>query len=77
MTAQEAVCERIDELCKKQGISLYTLAKRAAIATSTVDNIINNGVDPSQSTICKISSGFGLSMRDFYQDEKFAICEEK
>ena len=31
MTSNQAVCNRIADLCKEQGITYYTLACRAAI----------------------------------------------
>lgn len=34
MTSNQAVCNRIADLCKEQGITYYTLACRAAIPQS-------------------------------------------
>lgn len=36
MTSNQAVCNRIADLCKEQGITYYTLACRAAIPQSTL-----------------------------------------
>ena len=75
MTVNEAICKRIDELCKKQNISRYTLAYRSAIPKSTLRNIFK-GTNTTVATISKISSGFGITMREFYQSELFEKCEE-
>ena len=39
MTSNQAVCNRIADLCKEQVITYYTLAWRAAIPQSTLKNI--------------------------------------
>lgn len=74
MTSNQAVCCRITDLCKKQGISYYTLACRAAIPQSTLKNIFH-GTNPTISTISKICSGLGITVSEFFQTEYFLICE--
>lgn len=76
MDSTQAVCNRISDLCKKQGITYYTLATRAAIPKSTLMNIFH-GTNPTLSTVGKICSGFGMTMCDFFQADYFAICEEE
>lgn len=76
MNSNQAVCERIKELCEKHKISRYTLAYRAAIPKSTLMNIFK-GTNPTTATICKICNGFGITMSEFFQSEFFEKCEEE
>ena len=75
MTSIQAVRSRIIDLCEEQKITYYTLAYRAAIPKSTI-LIIIHGTNPTISTICMISSGFGLTVSDFFQADYFRICED-
>ena len=77
MNTNEAVRERIKDLCEQNKISVYALALRAAIPKSTLQNIMSGKTNPKISTICKISHGFGLSLDEFFQAEEFKICEEE
>lgn len=76
MTTNEAICMRIEQLCKQKGITYYTLAYRSAIPKSTLMNIIH-GTNPTISTLGKICSGFGITMCEFFQSELFNICEDE
>lgn len=75
MTSNQAVCNRIADLYKEQGITYYTLACRAAIPQSTLKNIFH-GTNPTLSTISKICSGFGITVSEFFQADYFLICED-
>ncbi|MFV0527580.1 MAG: helix-turn-helix domain-containing protein [Lachnospiraceae bacterium] len=76
MTSNQAVCMRITDLCREQGITYYTLAYRAAIPKSTLLNLFH-GTNPTISTVCKICSGFGITMCDFFQADYFLTCEDE
>ena len=76
MDTNEAVQKRIIDLCKQNKISIYALARRAAVPKSTVNNIMS-GTNPTISTLCKISHGFGMSLDEFFQAEEFKVCEEE
>ena len=73
MTAKEAVIKRIEELCRTQKITYYTLAYRSAIPKSTLMNIFK-GTNPTVGTVC---NGFGISMSEFFSSEDFEKCEEE
>lgn len=75
MTSNQAVCNRITDLCQSQKITYYTLAYRSAIPKSTLMNIFH-GTNPTVSTINKICSGFGITMCEFFQADYFMICED-
>ena len=75
MTSNQAVCNRITDLCERQKITYYTLAYRSAIPKSTLMNLFH-GTNPTVSTINKICSVFGITMFEFFQAEYFMICED-
>lgn len=75
MTSNQAVCNRISDLCQNKKITYYTLAYRSAIPKSTLMNLFH-GTNPTISTINKICSGFGITMCEFFQADYFMICED-
>ena len=50
MTSNQAVCNRISDLCQNKKITYYTLAYRSAIPKSTLMNLFH-GTNPTISTI--------------------------
>lgn len=68
MYNEEYIANRINELCKKQGISKYQLAKRCGLAESSISNMVNRGSDPRCMTISRICEGFGITMSQFFQN---------
>lgn len=75
MTSNQAVCNRISDLCQNKKITYYTLEYRSAIPKSTLMNLFH-GTNPTISTINKICSGFGITMCEFFQADYFMICED-
>lgn len=75
MTSNQAVCNRISDLCQNKKITYYILAYRSAIPKSTLMNLFH-GTNPTISTINKICSGFGITMCEFFQADYFMICED-
>lgn len=69
MYTEDYIANRINELCDKQGISRYQLAKRSGIPESSISNLINRHSDPQCSTINKICEGFGITMSQFFLNE--------
>ena len=76
MNSSEAVVKRINDLCFERRMSYYALAYRSAISKSTLMNIMK-GTNPTIATLNKICNGFEMSLRDFFQDECFEVCEEE
>lgn len=64
------VNERIKQICAEKGWSNYRLAKECGIPNSTVHNILNNVTAPSVVSLIKICDGFGITMAQFFADEK-------
>lgn len=67
-----AVGNRILELCKKQGITVNALAVKSNVPPSTLKNIVygqvgNTGVE----TVSKLCDGLGITIEEFFSCEKF------
>ena len=78
MTAQEALVERINGLCKKHRISVNHLATLAGMNPSTMKNIVygltrNTGVE----TVAKICCGLTMSLTDFFDDDVFRKVDQE
>lgn len=69
MYNEEYIANRINELCEKQKISKYQLAKRSGLSESSISNLINRHRDPQCMTISKICDGFGITLSQFFQVE--------
>ena len=78
MNTQQAVVDRIFELCNENNMTWNGLAASAGIPPSTVKNIIygvsqNTGIV----TIKKICDGFGISLTDFFDTKVFRELEQE
>ena len=78
MKTEDAVIERISELCVNRDISLSKLAYMAAIPPSTLKNIIygkskNTGIV----TIANICNGLDISICEFFSDTLFGELEQE
>ena len=67
-----AVGNRILELCKKQGITVNALAVKSNVPPSTLKNIVygqvgNTGVE----TVSKLCDGLGITIEEFFSCEEF------
>lgn len=65
----EYIANRINELCEKQDISKYQLAKQSGLAESSISNLLNRSSDARCSTISRVCEGFGITMAQFFQDD--------
>lgn len=58
--------QKLEALCKAQGISIYEACKRAKVADNTVSNVRNNpGRNFSFETLEKFCDALGVSMDYF------------
>ena len=60
--------ERLRQLLNERGWSEYKLAKRCGLSESTVANIFRRNTVPSIATLETISSGFGITMSQFFAE---------
>lgn len=68
MTEQQII-ERIKSLCDSRSWTVYRLSRESGITYSTLCTMLNKGNSPSMSTLSKICSGFGISMRQFFDTD--------
>lgn len=70
---QKILANRINDLCKKQGISYYTLSYKSAVPLTTLLHIVDGSTkNPGVLTIIKICEGLEISVKDFFDTEEFS-----
>lgn len=67
------ISQRIRELCSFRGWSIYRLAKECGITYSTLCTMLNSANYPSIPTLTKICHGLGISLSDFFDNERPSI----
>ena len=76
MNVQKKLSQRIQRLCKNQGISFYTLSYKAAVPMTTLMHIINCSTkNPGIFTIIKICNGLNMTIKDFFDTKEFIDIE--
>lgn len=70
MTLNEAVKMRIDELCRNEKITVYSLAKKGGIQKTTLYQI-KDGKDVMLSTILDVSATLDISLSEFFDSPIF------
>ena len=72
MTAQEAVRNRILQLCGERNITINKLATLAALPPSSVKNILyGKSQNPKLLTIKLICDGLGITLSEFFDTDNF------
>ncbi len=72
MTAQEAVRNRILQLCGERNITINKLATLAALPPSSVKNILyGKSQNPKLLTIKLICDGLGITLSEFFDTDDF------
>ncbi len=72
--SRKILADRINNLCKEQGITYYALSYKSAVPLTTLLHIVNGSTkNPGIFTIHKICEGFEISLKDFFDTEDF--CE--
>lgn len=72
MKINDAIKTRILNLCTENKITINELAVLSGLRATTIYSVINGkSKNPSFVTIEKICSGFGISIRDFFDDKIF------
>lgn len=67
MDLQEAVKQRILELCKQKNISINKLATLTGVRQSTINNLIDGtSKTPTLLTILRICLGLNIQLEDFF-----------
>ncbi len=79
MYSEYYIADRIVQLCEKQNITKYQLAKRSGLSESSISNLLNRHSDPRFTTLCRICDGFGITIAQFFlpDGEKFDLTFEQ
>ena len=72
MTIQQAMRNRILQLCGQRGITINRLATLAALPPSSVKNILyGKSRDPKLSTVLAICDGLDMTISAFFDADDF------
>lgn len=72
MKINDAIKTRILNLCTENKITINELAAFSGLRATTIYSVISGkSKNPSFETIKKICVGFGISLRDFFDDDIF------
>ncbi|MBQ8228574.1 MAG: helix-turn-helix transcriptional regulator [Clostridia bacterium] len=78
MGIYELVVDRIYELCNERQITPNALSYLSGVSQSTVKSILNNeNKNPGIVTIKKLCDGFGISIVEFFDTDKFKNAEQE
>lgn len=72
----DVVASRIMELSDKKQYSRGELAMASRVPKSTITDYLRGAsTDMKLETVAKIANGFGLTMRDFFDDDRFDLID--
>lgn len=71
-----AVMYRLLGLCRLHNLGISGLAKQSGVPVTTIKNILNGAsLNTGINTLHKLCRGFGITMREFFDDEIFAAVD--
>lgn len=73
----KAIYAKIDGLRQKRSWTIYELAKKAGVATTTLYNWRDRGSSPTLSLLDALCSALGISVLEFLTDEEEIIALNK
>lgn len=72
MNTYITVRDRILELLERRKMSIHKLAMESAVAPSSIKNILyEKSINPGIVTIKMLCDGFGITLCEFFDTEKF------
>ena len=78
MDTYSAVKNRLLQLCGERKMSIRKLATEAAVAPSTVKNILyGKSVNPGVVTIKMLCDGLDITLTEFFDTEEFRNLEQQ
>ena len=78
MNTQQAVANRIIQLCKKRCITPNALSYLAAVPQDTIKSILNGeSKNPGTVTIKKLCDGFEITLGEFFSTPEFDALEQE
>jgi transcriptional regulator with XRE-family HTH domain len=69
--------ERIRQLLRERGWTVYKLSKVSGVSQSTLSNMFNRNNDPSISTLEDICGAFGITLSQFFANEGELVALNK
>ena len=77
MTTQQAVVDRILQLCQEHGLTPNALSNLSAVPQATVKSILNGeSKNPGIITIKKLCDGLEITLNEFFDTPEFASLEQ-
>lgn len=75
---QKILANRINDLCKRQGLSYYSLSYKSTVPLTTLLHIVDGSTkNPGILTVIKICEGLNISVRDFFDTEEFSYVQDE
>lgn len=71
------VLERINELRKNRGWSIYKLAEESGITQSTLANMFTRKSNPSIPTLIQLCEAFGITLSQFFDDKELKYSDDE
>lgn len=77
MNTYTAVEERLLQLLGNKKLSIHKLSLESGVSPSTIKNILyGKSVNPGIVTIKMLCDGLGITLKEFFESEKFDSLEE-
>ncbi len=77
MNTYTAVKERLLQLLEVKKLSIHKLSLESGVSPSTIKNILyGKSVNPGVVTLKMLCDGFGITLKEFFESEKFIGLDE-
>lgn len=77
MNTYTAVKERLLQLLEVKKLSIHKLSLESGVSPSTIKNILyGKSINPGVVTLKMMCDGFGITLKDFFESEKFIGLED-
>ena len=77
MLLSDAIRKRINKLLKQNGMNIWKLYKQTGVSASTLSYFMNGKRELiSLKTLLHICEGFGIELKDFFDDPLFKDVEQ-
>lgn len=77
MNTYTAIKERLLQLLEVKKLSIHKLSLESGVSPSTIKNILyGKSVNPGVVTIKMLCDGLGITLKEFFESEKFIGLDE-
>jgi len=78
MNTEQAVADRIVELCQQKGIAINAIANISGVPPMTVYSILNSkSKNPGIVTIKKLCDGLDVTLGQFFSTPEFDVLDQE